>query len=174
MKEDDIIVVNGEEIHSIIAETDKSFILLGIQINPDFCSKYYPKLEEVFFEHGSFLNVNADSVKASVVRYYLARYMWETLEKEDGFQLALEGIIHLLLSYLIRNFNHTMIDKESVENKTTELQRLRPILDFIKKNVTVRLLNTEMSIYHKREKKCFPQLPLQTVTIDNISEIALT
>ena len=53
LKEEDILMINSHEIHTT-RKTEEDNILLLVQLDVKYYSKYYPELRNMIFENNSF------------------------------------------------------------------------------------------------------------------------
>jgi xylan 1,4-beta-xylosidase len=145
LKENDIMVINSDEIHSTLTEAIEPVIVLGIQINSKLYHNVYPDLENMIFSHDFCINTDFVYKKVSVLRYYLSRLMWAVLEKQKGYQLLVEGTAFLLLSCIVKDFDHYLIDETHLETSQSEIHRIRSILDNINQNYEEKVSLKELA-----------------------------
>jgi xylan 1,4-beta-xylosidase len=130
-KEGDVVVVNRDEVHSTSTDDESSLIIMGLQIDPEFCGILLPGFAKTWFSNRSFIERDDGSAVLDWMRYYLARILWETIEMDEGYQVVLQGMVYMIISYLTRNCRQTMAAAERLEVARDEFRGLRPILEFV-------------------------------------------
>ena len=100
--EDDVVIVNCNEVHSTSSAGEEPLIIAGLQIDPEFCGLLLPDIARIWFRNGALLEREGKQSAMDWLRYYLARIIWETIETDEGYQVALQGMAYLIISYLTR------------------------------------------------------------------------
>lgn len=129
LKQEDVIVINMNEIHTVSADGDN--MILALQIPIDFIKYHYEDIENIKFCNSVFLeNENKDIVDE--IRHILAKTMWTYSKDEEDCELKMQALVLELIYILCRNFkeNNSLNNKNS--NKYSE--RLKRIIEFIDKN----------------------------------------
>jgi len=129
--EDDVVIVNCNEVHSTSSAGEEPLIIAGLQIDPEFCGLLLPDIARIWFRNGALLEREGKQSAMDWLRYYLARIIWETIETDEGYQVALQGMAYLIISYLTRNCRQAPAAAEAMERSLDEFGRIRPILDYI-------------------------------------------
>lgn len=81
LKENDLIVINSMEMHSI-NKTNEDNILLALQISPNYYSEIYPDFSNTVFNCNSTLSSGQE--KFDVIRHLVAEILWEiNKQKKD-------------------------------------------------------------------------------------------
>jgi xylan 1,4-beta-xylosidase len=138
-KEGDVVIVNCNEIHSTSTNDEEPLIIMGLQIDPEFCGVLLPDIARIWFRNCSFLEGGQGQAALDWMRYYLARILWETIEMDEGYQVALQGMVYLIISYLTRNCRQNLAGAESLDIARDEFRGLRPILDYIDSHYSEKL-----------------------------------
>lgn len=144
LKENDIMLINCNEVHSTI-KTDEDNILLALQINPKFCKAYYPELSHLVFDCKSFLFDPNGQERFDLIRHYMASVMWELNKKAEGYKLNINSRLNDLIVHLIRNFNYFSINDQEVKNNEKDLDRLKRIIDYVDENYTKKISLKEIA-----------------------------
>lgn len=132
MKENDLIVINSQERHKT-SRTEEDNIVLAIQIDPDYYSRHYPGFDNIRFNCESFHNHEKDQEAFDPIRQHLARIVWESNKKQEGFQLVVGSEIQLLLAHLINNWkDDNPAQGEPIDN---DMERIQGIMDYINENM---------------------------------------
>ena len=129
LKQEDVIVINMNEIHTVSADGDN--MILALQIPIDFIKYHYEDIENIKFCNSVFLeDENKDIVDE--IRHILAKTMWTYSKDEEDCELKMQALVLELIYILCRNFkeNNSLNNKNS--NKYSE--RLKRIIEFIDKN----------------------------------------
>ena len=127
--EDDLYLVNSGELHSTAGNGEN--IVAAIQINPEFCQKYFTGFEKIVF---AWPVSAADAAKPQffpAMRTLIARIMEEYRVHEDGYKLAIEGLLNELLVLLLRNVPHGQQDETRNLGSGRDVSRLQRITEFI-------------------------------------------
>jgi xylan 1,4-beta-xylosidase len=144
-KEGDVVIVNCNEIHSTSTNDANPLIIMGLQVDPEFCGILLPDIARIWFRNCSFLESGRGQTALDWMRYYLARILWETIEMDEGYQVALQGMVYLIISYLTRNCRQNLAGAESLDIARDEFRGLRPILDYIDSHYMEKLSMHEIA-----------------------------
>ena len=133
MKENDLVVINSREIHNI-SRREEDNIVLAIQIDPDYYSKYYPGFNNILFNCESFHSDESKEESFDLIRHHLARIVWESNKKQEGFQLLVASEVQLLLAHLINNCKKDNLTEDKPIDE--DMERIQGIVDYINENMT--------------------------------------
>jgi xylan 1,4-beta-xylosidase len=151
--QDDLFFINANEIHSTAAGEDT--ILAVLQINPDFCAKHYPALGNSYILWskellGSYAGEDQKEERREAIadflcrlRYIFASILEEYRKNEAGCQLAIEGLLNIMIALIIRSVpsRDQLLAPDDKRNK--EYGRIHAILKYLQKNYTEKIsLNT--------------------------------
>lgn len=141
LKERDIILLNSNEVHNLI-KTKEDNIILEANIDSDYYNLTYPLFNNTKFDCRSFIYSNEEQKKIDVIRYYLAKIVWELTEKRKGYQFIVGSDINLLGAHLINNFTYDIENKESISK---DLVRIQNILKYINENLDGKVTLLEIA-----------------------------
>jgi len=138
LKENDLILINYNEIYSITRGKEDN-LLLSLQIDPVTVSQYDPNFSRLVFDCKSFMYCKDNQEKFDVVRYYMAKVVWEYSKKKPGYQLRIASNIHLLAAHLVNNLTNENLNQLKSEIKDKDLARLKRILSYINENIDKKI-----------------------------------
>lgn len=133
MHENDIILFNPNEVHSIKKASEEN-ILLALQIQPEFYDNYFLDFSKKVFDCKSFLHSEEQS-RFNKIRHILAKVVWEINKKRPGYELKIISNLALLGYYLINNFQHNSLDYRSVDDFSRDMFRINNIIQYISENI---------------------------------------
>ncbi|MCK9443398.1 MAG: helix-turn-helix domain-containing protein [Tissierellaceae bacterium] len=152
LRENDVILINANEIHST-SKTKEENILLALQLDVNQYEKYYPGLEGKAFNCKSFLHKDQQE-KYDMVRYYLAKIVWNLVKSKNKNMFTLGSDILLFGDYIINNFEEVQPEEQTMRNVGKNIQRLVNMVNYIDENiekgVTLKDVanNEELSMYY--------------------------
>ncbi|WP_411167569.1 AraC family transcriptional regulator [Clostridium sp. MB05] len=141
LKERDLILLNTNEVHNLI-KTKEDNIILEANIDIDYYALIYTLFNNTKFDCKSFIYSDDEQKKFDVIRYYLAKIVWELTEKRRGYQFIVGSDINLLGAHLINNFTYDIENKESI---TKDLARIQNILKYINENLDRKITLLEIA-----------------------------
>lgn len=141
----DLILVNCNEVHTTSEVGEEDAIIAGLFINSEYCSSYFPNLHKMVFECNSFLHNKETQNKFDVIRYYIARIVWEANKKANGYQFIIQGCLNLLIFYIVNNFQYEVIDDKNIRNQQSHLKRLKRITEYVNDNYNRKISLKELA-----------------------------
>lgn len=151
MNDNDIILFNPNETHSIVNKS-KENILLALQVQTDFYDKYFLGFSDKVFNCKSFLH--EEQTKFNKIRYILSNVVWETNKKVPGYELNIISYLGLLGAYLINDFQYQQLEHGTTESISRDIFRLERIMEYIDKNIKNKITlkevaeNEKLNIYY--------------------------
>lgn len=142
MKEDDFILLNPNEVHSVM-ETEDENILLALQIQTDFFNKYILSFGDKVFDCKSFLHEKED--RFNRIRVILAKLVWEINKKKPGYEFNIISEIANLGSELIENFSYEQLEDDTAESISRDMFRLNRIINYIDENISEKITLKELA-----------------------------
>ena len=136
LRQEDLLLININEIHSIQADEDN--LLLALQIPISFIKGQYKDIEPMTFECKSFMYAGDEQERFNRVRSLLAELMLVHSKGTFGAEISIKikalllGLIYLLVS----NFSYNS-EASRISNKY--MQRLLRITNYMKDNYTKEL-----------------------------------
>lgn len=147
LKQGDIFILNGREIHSF-HHTDESNMVMMLQLDISFFSKYYGNLQNSFF----VTDMNEeDDESLEALRNILGRIMLDILDKGYGYEYKVIEGTHNLLANLFANFQYFMMEDGKFINEAKNIGnkvlagRLNRITDYMYENYSRRLTLNEIA-----------------------------
>lgn len=134
LKENDLILINSNEMHSAIKESDDNIIAM-LQINMDFYVTFYPQLKNYYFDCKSFESNETEQIKYRRTKKYIAKITWELSNKNKGYPLKIVNETNSLLIYLLDHFECKLLDDKSLLVMNKDIQKLMDMIDYINRNI---------------------------------------
>ena len=133
LKEEDLILINKNEIHSIY-RTQEDNILLAVQINTTCYTHCYPNLNKLHITCNSANSKKEDRPKFNRIKEHLAKIEWEFNKKREAYQLIIGSETHLLLADLVNQFECTVNEHPAISSEK-EIRRIQGIIEYINSNI---------------------------------------
>ena len=183
LKENDFVLINSNELHSVSKETDDNMILV-LLIKMDFYFAFYPQIKNIYFQCNSVESNDKESEKFEQVKKYIAKIAWEMNQKQKGFQLKVGIETNLLLLYLLEHFEYELLDEKSLQIMNKDIQKLKDIIDYINLNmegsVTLQDIGNNMNLstyyishFFKENMGISFQDYLQNLRVDKATDLLL-
>ncbi|MEZ0537056.1 helix-turn-helix domain-containing protein [Caldicellulosiruptoraceae bacterium PP1] len=133
LKEEDIILINSNEIHTTILSGDNNLILV-LQISPDFIKENCSNSDNIIFNCKSFLYNQEEQHNFNIIRKILAEMMWFKIKDQEGYELKVKSLLLNLVYILIKYFKVTEKRINKQDNSKKFLERLTRIINYIDEN----------------------------------------
>ncbi|MCF6465491.1 GH39 family glycosyl hydrolase [Clostridium sp. Cult2] len=143
LKENDLILVNCNELHSTRRTKDNN-VLLAIQIDPELYNYFYPQFNKITFDCKSF-TYGQEQERFDIIRHYIAKIVWKLNKKNKGYQFAIGNYLYLLGKHLLTNFDYSIIGDEAEELRDEDLVRLQRIIEYVNKNIFRKITLKEIA-----------------------------
>jgi xylan 1,4-beta-xylosidase len=127
--EDDLLFINSGEPHSHIGGEDN--IVAALQISPDFCSKTFPGLERYFFSMPQDKAEPGGGSLHKQIRFFIAEIIDEYRRSENGYELAIEGMLNALMSLIVRNVPFKQQPDALSDQQDKDKDRIQRITEYI-------------------------------------------
>lgn len=134
LKENDIILLNSDETHSISSANEDNKCL-AFQVDPLILDKIYPNFRKMAFECKSFKHGLKEQERFDTIRYYLARMVWLANKKDDNYQYLIGSILASIGEHLIINFEHQIVGRDRFEDILDKDDRLNRVINQIDENI---------------------------------------
>ena len=136
-------IVNHNEVHSIKSDRDNLVLLLNI--DPDFFTRYYEEGREVFFYADSSKKNVQETERYLVLREYIAILYYEYISKFDDYKDILDEKLVAMLYYLLNNFHYLFYEEESLREDEFELERYHRLVNYISNNYMNKISLQELA-----------------------------
>ncbi|HVI42339.1 MAG TPA: AraC family transcriptional regulator [Anaerovoracaceae bacterium] len=143
----DIFILNDREIHSF-HHTDQPNMVMMLQMDISFFSKYYGNLKNSFFVTDM---KDEDDENLEALRNILGRIMLDILDKGYGYEYKVIEGTHNLLANLLANFQYFTMEDGKFVNEAKNIGnkvlagRLNRITDYMYENYARRLTLNEIA-----------------------------
>ncbi len=147
LNQGDIFILNDREIHSFY-HTDQPNMVMMLQMDISFFSKYYGNLKNSFFVTDM---KDEDDENLEALRSLLGRIMVDILDKGYGYEYKVIEGTHNLLANLLANFQYFCMEDGKFVNEAKNIGnkvlagRLNRITDYMYENYARRLTLNEIA-----------------------------
>lgn len=147
LNQGDIFIINDREIHSF-NHTDQPNMVMMLQMDISFFSKYYGNLKNSFFVT-DMKDESDENLEA--LRTILGRIMLDILDKGYGYEYKVIEGTHNLLANLLANFQYFTMEDGKFVNEAKNIGnkvlagRLNRITDYMYENYSRRLTLNEIA-----------------------------
>ncbi|MDD3339194.1 MAG: AraC family transcriptional regulator [Lachnospiraceae bacterium] len=141
-KQDDIILINSQVVHSTICTAPNESIL--VQIPYPFLKRYIPDMDDYIFTVDCFSEDSLVKTKLLQLKETLQQMLLVNEYHPDGGKLQFTSLLFKLLYQLYHNFR-TQDFQSSMQKKAKDLNKLEPVLDYIQEHYTEPLSLREIA-----------------------------
>lgn len=147
LKQGDIFILNDREIHSF-TKTDEPNMVMMLQLNLEYFSKYYYNLKNSFFVTDMH---DPDDESLEILRNLLATIMMEILQKGYSYEHRVIETVHNVIATLISDFQYFLMEDgkfiNGEKNKGNKILagRMNRITDYMYENYTRKLTLNEVA-----------------------------
>ena len=147
LKEGDLFILNARELHSYYRNAEENIVLI-LQINLDYFSRYFDHLRNSFFvaEPNDSYDEGLD-----LLRRLMAQIARESITRNSGYQRRMVEGVTSLLSCLFEEFQYFALEEGHFVNETRNkgnkvlAGRLSRITDYLYEHYEERLTLEELS-----------------------------
>lgn len=130
LKEDDLIIINSKEIHSI--KSEKNNIVIAVQVDLSSFNNLYEGIDNINFNCKSF-EYSKDDKRFIIIRKILSEITYNYIKQSRGYNIKINSLLNELIYILINRFKCSAQIKN--ENKNYKhLERLNRVISYIQKN----------------------------------------
>ncbi|EQK43195.1 bacterial regulatory helix-turn-helix s, AraC family protein [[Clostridium] bifermentans ATCC 638] len=130
LQEDDLIIINSKEIHSI--KSEKNNIVIAIQIDLSSFNDLYEDIDKINLNCKSF-EYTKDDKRFILIRKILSEITYNYLKQSNGYNIKINSLLNELVYILINRFKNST--KTKTENKNYKhLDRLNRVISHMQKN----------------------------------------
>lgn len=130
LKEDDLIIINSKEIHSI--KSDNNNIVIAIQIDLSMFSDLYENIDKINLKCKSFEH-NNDDERFILIRKILSEITYNYIKQSNGYYIKINSLLYELVYILINRFKYN-IEVKNEKKSYKHLERLSRVISYIQKN----------------------------------------
>jgi AraC-like DNA-binding protein len=144
----DIFILNDREIHSFYRIDDQPNMVMMLQLDLSYFSKYYGNLKNSFFVTDM---KDEENENLEALRGILGRIMLDILDKGHGYEYKVIEGAHNLLANLFANFRYFTMEDGKFVNEAKNIGnkvlagRLNRITDYMYENYSRRLTLNEIA-----------------------------
>ena len=149
MNEGDIVVINNIEPHYMEVLPHVNMIMPVVMFEPQLVwsseNQFDYQYMKPFFERSSNFNNRIDSKSEIGQKIFelLTEIEDEYVNKTIGYKLMIKAKLLHIITYLIRHYQDTSKNSESITTKSKKLEKLGKVFEFINRNYSQKIgLNT--------------------------------
>ncbi|MBS5787980.1 MAG: helix-turn-helix domain-containing protein [Clostridioides difficile] len=149
LKEEDFILINGNETHSITSLSKNRFV--SLKINIKVLTKYFPSYNYIYFKCNSIFENDNNKYIYDKMRNLIANVLLVLVKRENGFELKACSYVYLIGEHLYNNFE--VNKRGSKYSEVRKDNRIDNIINFINEkyntNITLSEVASEFNLnYH--------------------------
>lgn len=183
IEENDIFIINSKEIHSISKKTDENLLLL-VQFDVKFYSRYHYKFNEVMFKNDYFIK-KENKKETQILKKHIANMVWSINKKKKGHRFIIGSEALRILYCLMECLECVQQNEEIDNNRDEKLLKFKEVLKYIDKNFTHKVTlgdlsnefffsNAHISRFFKEMMGVSFQQYLNYIRIDKASDLLLS
>jgi xylan 1,4-beta-xylosidase len=142
LREEDIILINSNDIHTIQSEHDN--LLLALQIPDSFLREQGVDTQHTTFHCHSFHSDRGDQARFDEIRTLLSSIMWVYSKAGSGYEIKIRALLLELIYVLLRKFLSNQERGESPINRRT-MDRLLKLNEYIQSHYQQTLTLNELA-----------------------------
>ncbi|MGL4372146.1 MAG: GH39 family glycosyl hydrolase, partial [Turicibacter sp.] len=141
LKQDDLILINSKEIHSVKSNSEN--ILIAIQLDLNQFSDLYKNIEKIVFKCRSFEHSKEDE-RFVYIRNLLAQMISYDMKAGPEHSLKISALLHELVYVLINTFCYSL-DTRNETKSFKHLERLNRVVTYLQKNYNQDITLSQIS-----------------------------
>lgn len=141
--ENELEIINVDESHSIYSDNDNR--LLIFHIDPNFLSKYYKDIKNLYFYTNTSDEGAQDGLEYDTFRKLLSELLYEFVQKLENYDEEIENILIDLLFHLINNFHYLIYEQTDLKDNKEQLDRYHRISKYIYNNYSNNITLQEIA-----------------------------
>ncbi len=145
LQEDDIFLINSEDLHSVMIETEKS-IYLSLNIDLMYYEKFFMEMEYIVFIDDDSINSAENSSLSRDIKRRIAQMLMEIKNKNVDYQNRIIYNASSLLAVLIDNYNMVKKNSKSLKSKD-QFSRIWKAYEYMYNNFNRRVTLEEVADY---------------------------
>lgn len=139
-----ILLLNSYEPHEIASDTTNPMQILSVQISNHFCKEYFPRLHNVEFGPVDLAGAMPQDVLGEVRDLLFSTTVF-FFQESPAFQFECVGRISLLLSKLMRNLPHVIIEDQEYAVRKRKTARIRRITAYIDQHYKEKIMLPDLA-----------------------------
>ena len=141
--ENELEIINVDESHSIYSDNDNR--LLIFHIDPNFLSKYYKDIKNLYFYTNTSDEGAQDGLEYDTFRKLLSELLYEFVQQLENYDEEIENILIDLLFHLINNFHYLIYEQTDLKDNKEQLDRYHRISKYIYNNYSNNITLQEIA-----------------------------
>jgi AraC-type DNA-binding domain-containing proteins len=137
LEKDDVFIINRNQLHSLSCTKDSN-LLMVIQFDLDFCKKYYPKINRIFFTQNQIKKQN-DYEYWKTLKQGMVDIITCHKKKKEGYSLEMMSILNHLLFSMLNQGSYTELDEAEAASRSRIMKRLGTIIEYVNENFTTQI-----------------------------------
>ena len=152
LKDGQCMMISPNQIHSTLCTSPNRAVVF--QIPESLIEKFVPDAKELDFRMEDPADTPIQQSKVNILKDTLAKMQFLADEKPDGAVLRFNSLLFEVLFQLYHNFS-TKVVHTDVTRKNKNLEKLKPVLDYIAQNYNRPISINEISGVAMFESKYF-------------------
>jgi len=140
LKEDDFILINGNETHSITSLSKNRFV--SLKINVRALTRCFPSYNYIYFKCNSIFENDNNKYIYDEMRNLIANVLLVLVKRESGFELKACSYVYLIGEHLYNNFE---VKRGSKYCEVRKDNRIDNIINFINEKYNTDITLSEVA-----------------------------
>lgn len=137
--EKEVALINANELHEIISETETS-TLLSLHITPQYFEGYFPQMSSIKFEDNTLVSQNVN-----LFIYTFCKLLKTYLSKDPYYQLQCAGLINIMVYDILQNCNYHHESDDNPQQTNKQRRLLSEIINYIEEHYSEKLTLSTLS-----------------------------
>jgi AraC-like DNA-binding protein len=151
--EGDMVLINSNEIHNILALSDGSNLYIVIKFEPEMLYTTAQSIFEMKYVMPFILNESThqkvfskDEIEKTVIPGLIHGISREFIDKHYGYELAIRANIFNLFLFILRRWNEQNVDLKIYEEINKDMvKRIQNVFDYVEENYQNDITALEMA-----------------------------
>lgn len=139
--EQDVILINANELHEIISESEPS-TFLSLHILPQYFEGYFPQMCSIKFEENTLISENKP-----LFIYTFCKLLKTYLAQEPYYPLQCAGLINIMVYHILKSCSYHQLYDDNLRRTTHRSKLLSDIISYVEEHYTERITLTGLAEY---------------------------
>lgn len=137
--EQDVVLINANELHEIISDTEPSTVL-ALHILPQYFEGYFAQMTSIKFEENKLISKNKP-----LFIYTFCKLLQTYLGQEPYYQLQCAGFVNIMIYDILQSCAYHQMYRETLRQTTHRGQLLSAVISYVEEHYTERLTLTQVA-----------------------------
>lgn len=142
LRKEESILINSGLAHEL--QADDNALILAIQVNPGFCSDYFPQLHDMEFEYCMLPLLLTEQTQEEIFRIVLD-LSFTYFSQEDKFEFKCMSLLNLLFFRITATVPYRVLSEDELNKAYMKTKKMRSILSYIEENYQEKLLLSDVA-----------------------------